>query len=110
VYGQNDATRAEAEFTMVTKRYLEDKWLKPLLEKQKAEHRAKGNVVGYDRHRAKDNADRRAKDYAEGFTKGYLEGFAEGRDEEGGLWATWNHRRIKAEARGESFDEPPPGF
>ena len=55
--------------TVVTYRYLSDKFLKPLHEKIRAE----------------------------------------GREEANRLWAEWNRRREDAEAKGEPFDEPPPG-
>lgn len=31
-----------------------------------------------------------------------------GREEMNRIWADWNRRRIQAEERGETFDEPPP--
>lgn len=34
---------------------------------------------------------------------------AEGRAETQAAWEAWNQRRMAAEARGEPFDEPPPG-
>ncbi len=37
------------------------------------------------------------------------EGIAEGRAELVAEVVAWNERRLAAEARGESFDEPPPG-
>ena len=33
----------------------------------------------------------------------------EGREDERQAWVDWNARRLDAEARGEPFDEPPPG-
>ena len=55
--------------TVVTYRYLSDKFLKPLHEKIRAE----------------------------------------GREEANRLWAGWNRRREEAEAKGQPFNEPPPG-
>jgi hypothetical protein len=36
------------------------------------------------------------------------EGREEGREQERQIWEAWNNRRLEAEARGESFSEPPP--
>jgi hypothetical protein len=36
------------------------------------------------------------------------EGRAEGRTEVQEIWEAWNRRRMDAEAKEESFDEPPP--
>ena len=41
--------------------------------------------------------------------EGIAEGIAEGRAELVAEVVAWNERRLAAEARGESFDEPPPG-
>ena len=65
---------------VVTAQYLRRKFLKPLIEKQKAEGRAEGRV----------------------------EGRVEGHDEEWVRWSDWNRRRIEAELAGMTFDEPPP--
>ena len=44
------------------------------------------------------------------FRRRYLkEGFQQGREEERRLWLDWDKRRKEAEARGEEFNEPPPG-
>ena len=64
---------------MVTKRYLERKWIQPLIERQRAEA---------ERQRA--------------------ESRREGREEVQRLWVAWNRRRVEAEAKGEKFDEAPP--
>ena len=62
---------------MVTKRFLERKFLNPWLEKREAEAKeAKADI----------ERGRRVNRY----------------------WADWNRRRMEANARGESFDEPPP--
>ena len=70
--------------TVVTARYLTDKFLKPRIEK------------------------RRAEAHAEGLAEGLTEGLAEGRAEERREWTDWNRRRLEAEANGAPFDEPPP--
>ena len=51
---------------------------------------------------------------AESFLKrryeaGLQDGRAEGREEMLQRWEEWNRRRMEAEARGERFEEPPPG-
>ena len=35
---------------------------------------------------------------------------AEARDEISALWQAWNERRVEAERRGETFEEPPPSL
>jgi hypothetical protein len=40
--------------------------------------------------------------------EGKAEGKIEGQEEERKLWVEWNNRRLKAEAEGEPFDDPPP--
>ena len=44
----------------------------------------------------------------EGLQKGIQEGRQEGRVEERKFWLEWLARREEAEARGETFTEPPP--
>ena len=44
----------------------------------------------------------------EGREEGEATGLKKGREEERLLWREWNARREDAEARGESFNEPPP--
>ena len=41
--------------------------------------------------------------------QGKEEGRREGRQETQQRWEEWNRRRLDAEARGERFEEPPPG-
>ena len=41
--------------------------------------------------------------------EGREEGESIGEERERRRWEIWNHRRLEAEARGESFSEPPPG-
>ena len=40
--------------------------------------------------------------------KALAEAEAKGRDEERAKFRAWNERRLEAESKGESFDEPPP--
>ena len=46
---------------------------------------------------------------AEGREEGLVEGLGAGRRETQQRWEEWNRRRVAAEARGERFEEPPPG-
>ena len=46
---------------------------------------------------------------AEGRDEGLDEGLRAGRRETQQRWEDWNRRRMQAEARGERFEEPPPG-
>ena len=78
------ATMELTETIMVVANYLRQNLLEPLKERQRAEGRAEG--------------------IAEGIAEGRAEGIAEGH----AMWRAWNERRKEAEARGESFDEPPP--
>ena len=71
------AIDAVGGFIVVTKRYLEEKWLKPQRERLRKEA------------------------IEEGRREGIREGIREGRE--------WNRRRMEAEAKGISFDEPFPG-
>ena len=50
-----------------------------------------------------------AKAKAEGKAEGIEQGIEQGKTEVYRLIAAWNERRKAAEARGESFTEPPPG-
>ena len=65
---------------MVTARYLENKFVKPLIERHKAEGRAEGIETG----------------------------IATGEAAERRRWTEWNARRIEAERAGVPFSEPPP--
>ena len=47
--------------------------------------------------------------YEAGLQEGRAEGREEGRGETQQRWQEWNRRRLEAEARGERFEEPPPG-
>ena len=69
---------------MVTARYLENKFVKPLIERHKAEGRA------------------------EGIETGTVAGRAEGEAAERRRWTEWNARRLEAERASVPFDEPPP--
>ena len=62
-----------------------------------------------ERFKAELIAQGRAEGVAEGRAEGRAEGEARGRAELVAEVVAWNERRLAAEARGESFDEPPPG-
>ena len=68
------------EGAMVTAMWIRQRFLEPLKERQRAEGRAEGHA----------------------------EGHAEGRAELVAQIKEWESRRRDAEARGETFDEPPP--
>ena len=62
---------------MITKRYLENKFVRPLIEQHEERGRAQGEKQGAEQERQR--------------------------------WEAWNRRRLEAEAKGEPFNEPPPG-
>ena len=62
---------------VVTKRFLEEKFLDPWVERRREQDRKRG--------------------------------LEEGRHEERKLWIEWYQRQQRAYAKGEPFDEPPPG-
>ena len=76
------------EGAMVTAMWIRQRFLEPLKERQRAEGRVEGR--------------------AEGRAEGHAEGHAEGRAELIEQIKEWESRRRDAEARGETFDEPPP--
>ena len=53
---------------------------------------------------------RRARQMAEAVERGRAEGRTEGVAQNDAKWRAWNDRRLSAEAKGEPFDEPPPGL
>ena len=81
---------------LVTARYLEHKFIKPLIERHKAEGRAEGKAEGI------------AEGVVTGRAEGIATGRAEGESEERRRWTEWNARRLEAERGGVRFDEPPP--
>ena len=83
--------------TMATYKFFERKILKPQADKLRAEGEARGRAEGEARGRA------------EGEAEGEARGEARGRAEERRAWTEWNRRRMEAERKGETFDEPPPG-
>ena len=70
------------EAMMVLANYLRQNLLEPLKERQRREGREEGLEAGISLGRSETNA----------------------------KWRAWNARREKAAARGEPFDEPPPGI
>ena len=75
--------------------------LKERKERFKAELIAQGRAEGI--------VEGRAEGVAEGRAEGVAEGEARARAELVAEVVAWNERRLAAEARGEPFDEPPPG-
>ncbi len=83
---------------MVTRRFLERKFLNPWLEKREAEFRAQDERAARVRRKLR----------AEALAQARAEGATEGMAAERVRWQAWDRRRMEAEARGEIFDEPPP--
>ena len=78
------------------------------LEQAKTEGIAEGIAKGIAEGIARGKVEGIAEGKTEGRTEGIAEGKAEGVAERDRQWATWNNRRIEAEAKGEPFREPPP--
>ena len=76
---------------MIIADYIRKRWVIPLEEKQRAEA-------------ARINAETEAF-----LAKKREENIQEGREQMRSQWQAWNERRLSAEAKGEPFDEPPPG-
>ena len=83
---------------MVTKRFLEEKFLNPWLEKREAEFRAQDERAARVRRKLR----------AEALAQARAEEATEGMAAERVRWQAWDRRRMEAEARGEIFDDPPP--
>ena len=79
---------------MVLADYIEERWVKPLRERNRAEAEAR---------RAKLRAEEEERQ-----ARIRAESHAEGRAESHAKWVAWNERRLAAEENGEPFDEPPP--
>ena len=62
------------------------------------------------KRRARQMAEAVERGRAEGIAKGVKDGRAEERAEISARIREWNNRRLAAEAKGEPFDEPPPGL
>ena len=71
-------------YLMITAEYFRNKFVKPVIERHRAEGKAEGKL------------------------EGKAEGKAEGKTEMYRRWADWNARRLQAESKGVPFDEPPP--
>ena len=93
---------------LVTARYLENKFVKPLIERHKAEGRAEGIATGRAEGMETGIAAGRAEGRAEGIATGMETGIATGEAAERRRWTEWNERRIDAERAGVPFNEPPP--
>ena len=76
------------ENVMVVADYLRKRLIEPLEERRRLE------------------AEQRQK---EARARGHEEGRVEGEAQRQAAWVAWNERRVAAEYKGESFDEPPPG-
>ena len=85
---------------MVTAGYLTNKFVKPLIERHKAEGREEGITAGREEGIAVGEA--------KGREEGMSEGIAVGEADANRRWTEWNSRRIAAERAGVPFNEPPP--
>ena len=65
--------------------------------------------AGLQEGRAEGREEGREAGRVEGRGEGLDEGLRAGRREMLQRWEEWNRRRMQAEARGERFEEPPPG-
>ncbi len=101
---------------MVTKRYLEKKWLKPLEAKRRKEWfedmslaaREQFTNQELDKIRYEAHEKGRQEGVKESYKSTYGEGFRDGFKEGLQVYAAWNHRREEAAAQGLPFEEPPP--
>ena len=120
---------------MIIADYIRKRWVIPLEEKQRAEaarinaeteaflakKRDENIQQGLEEGREQGREEGREQGREQGIEQGIEQGREEGREQgrEEGLkegmeqmrsqWQAWNERRLAAEARGEPFDEPPPG-
>ncbi len=88
--------------TMVTARYLTEKFLEPLREKIRAEGKAEGIAEGEARGEA--------RGIAQGIAEGEARGISEGAARKQREWEDWLRDGQEARERGEPFDEPPPSL
>ena len=104
---------------MIIADYIRKRWVIPLEEKQRAEAaRINAETEAFLAKKRDENIQKgREEGREQGIEQGREEGREQGREEglkEGmeqmrSQWQAWNERRLAAEARGEPFDEPPPG-
>ena len=78
-----------------------EQWINRKWDERDARNRAVGLAEGEKRGRA--------IGVEEGEKKGMAIGLEEGRANALGEFRDWNRRRLEAESRGETFDEPMPG-
>ena len=93
---------------MVTVKYLEQKFVKPFIERRKAEGRVEGMTAGREEGMIAGMTAGIAIGEAKGREEGMTAGFAVGESDANRRWTEWNSRRIEAERAGVPFDEPPP--
>ena len=74
-----------------------------------AEGLVEGRVEGLEKGRVEGLEKGRVEGLVEGRVEGLAEGRAEGQAAERARWVDWNRRRMEAAAKGQPFDEPPPG-
>ena len=92
---------------MVVADYITERWLNPLKERRRREAEQRQQQA-HEEGLAEGHAEGLAEGLAEGHAVGRVEGRVEGQARIQAAWEAWNERRLAAEARGESFGEPPP--
>lgn len=108
---------------MIIADYIRKRWVIPLEEKQRAEAAQIWAEAAQQQAEAAQQQAEAAQQQAEAErinaeTKEFLakkqeedlqKGREEGMERMHSQWQAWNERRLSAEAKGEPFDEPPPG-
>ena len=84
------------QFPMVLANYVRVKLVEPLKEQLRAEGREQGREQGIEQGRE------------QGREQGIEQGREQGITQANAVWREWYERRLKAEAEGLPFDEPPP--
>lgn len=101
---------------MVTKRYLEKKWIEPQERKMRKERFEEMSLAAREQF-TKQELDKihqqahekgRQQGIKESYMSTYGEGFRDGFKEGLQAYAAWNDRRLYAEEQGLPFNEPPP--
>ena len=81
----------------------------PVIQAHEARGREEGRAEGKVEGREEGLVEGRVEGLAEGRVEGLSEGRVEGQAAERARWVEWDRRRMEAVAKGQPFDEPPPG-
>ena len=81
----------------------------PVIQAHEARGREDGRAEGKVEGREEGLMEGRAEGKVQGRVEGLAEGWEEGQAAERARWHDWNRRRMEAAAKGQPFDEPPPG-